>query len=142
MKIYVVTSGCYSDYNIEAVFSTETIAQSYIDKGIAFGADKKSIEEFELDIPPEQWVVTRVTMMRNGIVIDITKIYNGRCGLWWLGETRDALTWGVGTEDAERAIKVVNEKRTQIVALNLWPETELQHADRQELYDRIRELVK
>lgn len=31
MKIYVVTSGCYSDYRIEAMFSTREKAQKYID---------------------------------------------------------------------------------------------------------------
>ena len=31
MKIYVVTSGCYSDFHINAMFSTGEKAQKYID---------------------------------------------------------------------------------------------------------------
>lgn len=30
-KVFIVTSGCYSDYQIEAVFSTKEIAEEYID---------------------------------------------------------------------------------------------------------------
>ena len=30
-KVFIVTSGCYSDYQIEAVFSTKETAEEYID---------------------------------------------------------------------------------------------------------------
>lgn len=45
MKIYLVTSGSYSDYRIEAVFSTYDLAEKYKHE---FGL-RNDIEEFELD---------------------------------------------------------------------------------------------
>ena len=33
---------------------------------------------------------------------------------------RTVLRWPVETEDAERAIKVANEKRVQLIALGIW----------------------
>lgn len=35
MKAYIVTSGCYSDYSIHGVFSSQKLAQEYIDKANA-----------------------------------------------------------------------------------------------------------
>ena len=44
-KIYIVTSGEYSDYHIDAVFSTQKLAEDYIQQN---GTDYK-IEEYNLD---------------------------------------------------------------------------------------------
>lgn len=44
-KIYIVTSGCYSDYHIEAVFTTQDKANDYVQQ---HGTDC-DIEEYELD---------------------------------------------------------------------------------------------
>ena len=43
MNIYIVTSGCYSDYSIVAVFSSREKAQAYIDAASA--AAKKSTDD-------------------------------------------------------------------------------------------------
>ena len=48
-KIYMVTSGCYSDYCINAVFSTREKAEEYIDGGNAYS--DSDIEEYDLDEP-------------------------------------------------------------------------------------------
>lgn len=50
-KVYIVTEGCYSDYHIEACFSTKKEAQKYIDnvKQIENFWDEPTIEEWELD---------------------------------------------------------------------------------------------
>jgi hypothetical protein len=45
-KIYIVTSGSYSDYQINAVFSTRELAQKYVDK---FESTDYRVEEHELD---------------------------------------------------------------------------------------------
>lgn len=57
-KIYIVTSGVYSDYCIDAVFSTEEKAEEYIQQhGNGF-----NIEEYELDTNVEKktqlWLIT------------------------------------------------------------------------------------
>ena len=49
MKVYVVTSGDYHDYNIDEVFSTKEKAEEYIEY---FGDDYR-IEEYNLDNPVE-----------------------------------------------------------------------------------------
>lgn len=47
MKVYIVTSGNYSDYYIERVFSTREKAQEYLDhRG---NAERANIEEYNLD---------------------------------------------------------------------------------------------
>ena len=38
-KVYIVTSGCYSDYSIEAVFETEENAKKYVDMYSSDGWD-------------------------------------------------------------------------------------------------------
>jgi hypothetical protein len=63
-KVYVVTSGCYSDYGINGIFSTRELAQEWIDKAANVAAMKDDegcnlwiyggeadakIEEWELD---------------------------------------------------------------------------------------------
>lgn len=47
MKVYIVTSGTYSDYEIEAVFSTEDKAKAYVDKYGDY--DNLGYKEWELD---------------------------------------------------------------------------------------------
>ena len=51
MKIYVITSGCYSDYRIEAMFSTREKAQKYIDaaKFDSWNDDINGIVEWDVD---------------------------------------------------------------------------------------------
>lgn len=44
-KIYIVTSGSYSDYGIDAVFSTKELAEIFVSR---FGEDM-NIEEWDLD---------------------------------------------------------------------------------------------
>lgn len=47
MKIYVVTSGYYSDYRIQRVFTDKKLAQKYI--SMFNGYDEAEIEEYETE---------------------------------------------------------------------------------------------
>ena len=47
MKVFIVTSGSYSDYQIEAVFSTKEKAEEYIQNACI--DDVNDIEEYEMD---------------------------------------------------------------------------------------------
>lgn len=50
MKIYVVTSGCYSDFHINAMFSTREKAQKYIDVAKFDDWDEiNGIDEWDVD---------------------------------------------------------------------------------------------
>lgn len=51
MKVFIVTEGEYSDYQIKAVFSTKEKAEKYID---THGNDTVNIEEYELDSYDEE----------------------------------------------------------------------------------------
>ena len=47
---YVVTSGCYSDYHIDAVFSTKELAESYVAECDSCSySDGADVEEFVID---------------------------------------------------------------------------------------------
>src|SRR5438309_10228406 len=48
-KVFIVTSGEYSDYGIDAVFSTEELAQKFIDSFSKSGYRDMEIEEWKLN---------------------------------------------------------------------------------------------
>ena len=49
MKVYIVTSGIYSDYRIEAVFSTREAAELFIATNNTIDYPYDYIEEYEMD---------------------------------------------------------------------------------------------
>ncbi len=54
-NVWVVTSGEYSDYGIDAIFSTEEKAEAYLAQAKLVKLDSR-IEPYELDVPvPEVW---------------------------------------------------------------------------------------
>ena len=124
-KVYIVTSGEYSDYSIEACFSTRALAEAYL-AGRAQGQPYHpgDIEEFSLDEPNEWKSACTVRMKRNG--------YSWGGDLEWehnpspfvklyrfpVGEI--AMECKVLTDSKETAVKVANEKRTQLIALGQW----------------------
>ena len=56
-KIYIVTSGEYSDYHIDAVFSTKELADDYIQQnGIDYEIEEYNIDE-EIDRNTKLWRV-------------------------------------------------------------------------------------
>jgi hypothetical protein len=82
-KIFVVTSGVYSDYGINAMFSTKELAEKYIDGQIDHDpesyekASDYNIEEWELDQDhqPQQWVTEyRVNIwLKDGAFVDASE---------------------------------------------------------------------
>ena len=133
-KVYLVTHGSYSEYEVDAVLSSRELAQEYCDTfNKASGHEEECIEEFELDVPKDRWFHTSVSMHRDGNLRCITK-GSGGCAYanvgyssgfqgystWMPAPTHRVLNWDVPTLDRERAIKVVNEKRTQILAADCW----------------------
>jgi hypothetical protein len=114
-KVYLVTKGEYSDYRIEAIFSTRYRATKYRKK---WGGE---IETWKLDAPIPDTIVG-VEMKPDGEVTDTWEIPCSVGGEGFRSFTigSNLLTWYVKTEDKQRAIKVVNEKRIQILALGIW----------------------
>jgi len=127
-KVWIVTSGIYSDYEIEAVFSSRELAEAYVEKfKEVYSRDDVRVEEYDLDKPKEKWVLTEVTMSKEGEVLSVWKMM---CGSWNLEpgfqrfDHEGNLEWIVVTEDEKRAIKVVAEKRAIILAHNAWGDDE------------------
>jgi len=125
-EVYIVVDGYYSDYRIEAVFSTKELAQGYVDiydKASKWGGDKR-IEEYNLDEPVKLELGLDVRIAKDGSVANVFLVVikdNNNVGFKFFDlDTPKNLAWIVATEDKERAIKVVNEKRTQILALGIW----------------------
>jgi hypothetical protein len=133
-KIYLVTEGDYSDYHVCGVFSTKENAQKYIDhfgsSGGAGNSNDPDIEEFELDSDIELFNTHKpyfIKMLRDGTVKAAYE--EGINDFVWRnavdGEVnyqQYIMTTHVLATSMEHAIKVANERRTQLIALRQWRE--------------------
>ena len=134
-KVYLVTQGRYSDYHVEAVFSTKEKAQAWIDSSREQGCE---IEEWDIDSPIERGWVTSIVMMRDGVLwghsesaLPIwSKLPPPPYKLYWYASVgcyllRNAVY--TSREDAPiadhhaRAVKVTNELRARLIATDEWP---------------------
>lgn len=143
--IYAVSSGSYSDYRINALFSTRENAQAFIDaiqgQGREYPEDFNSIEEYELDPPTADllkrgYSVWDVLMLRDGTVERVDRSDNSLYSvqdaptyrIW--GRTKapaykgtgtpDGLQAGVWAKSEKAAVKIVNEKRAEMIASGEW----------------------
>lgn len=128
-SIFLVTSGRYSDYGVVAAFSTKETAEQFAasmntNKSSDYDDDAR-VEEYPLDTPPTEWLVTLVHMSKDGTATQ-TLPHHFQPDFYVPGfsgyDMRGNLMWVVATRDIERAIKVTNEKRIEILARNEWPE--------------------
>lgn len=124
--VYVVTGGSYSDFHLVGVFSTREKAESYVG---TVESNSEDIREYNLDEEPDRLDVVRVVMTRAGEVCEteFSKVYKDTFprNYWypaqhWPQYPAEKLAWHVQTNEIKRAIKVVNEKRTQLITLNRW----------------------
>jgi len=124
--IYLVSDGSYSSYGIRGAFSTKEKAEEFIE--LSPGMDDPRIEEWELNPFEPQirkgLVVFSVQMGKEG---NVASIY--RAPLTWESEYRqqfsaskDCLIESVWARNEKHAIKIVNDTRIRILALNQWPE--------------------
>ena len=128
-KIYIVTSGTYSDYGIDGVFDTKEVAEKHIE---AFGKgrwDEMNIEEWQLN-PNEASLKKGLKAYR----VRIDKQGNAKETEWadssfgFKGELPDiSFTYDnklmncyCFARDRVHAVKIANEKRTQVLAANSW----------------------
>ena len=127
MKVYVVTSGDYSDYHVERIFTTQKLAQAFTDEHRL----NEDVEEYEInDTAPKLVVDFVVRMFRDGTVEcswpnrewddrpvtpDQPIVQPGRTAKNPLG-----MCFFVRTDDKNRAIKVANERRAQLIASGKW----------------------
>jgi hypothetical protein len=132
--IYAVNSGSYSDYSIDALFSSKELAEDYMAK--VKDGDYNDIEEFQLDPPDADFIkrgysVWSVHMLKDGTTERITHgtdsydIGNAGSHIIWKRSTApayrgkgvlDILISDVWAKTEKHAIKIVNEKRAQMIA--------------------------
>ena len=127
-KIYVVTSGRYSDYHIDGVFDNEKLAQGFI---VAFANNTDmNVEEWTLNpFKPEIKKGLKaffVRMAKDGRTMDVAmedSTYGFRGGLpmsllnYDVEDNMISYCWA---EDEQHAIKITNEKRIMALAENTW----------------------
>jgi hypothetical protein len=138
MTLYAVSSGSYSDYRVVAIFSTQEKAEVY--KATFPDSDLNETEEYPLDPPlAEQWQegyrVWRVVMLRDGTTekcqTDNSYRMVSSCPDYFIWRRTEALAYaGRGIPDvltatvlaksSEHAVKIVNEKRAQMIANGEW----------------------
>lgn len=133
-KVWLVTSGAYSDYGISGVFSSEKLARDYIDLHEA--PNDYRIEEYPLDNPGEHLMVEIRNGLRAWHIHMDPKTGDG------VGDNSPSVPWPEWIPSAQilphyragsyfdcfdvwclayseqEAIKIANEKRTQWLALS------------------------
>jgi hypothetical protein len=120
MKIYMVTDGCYSDFRVEALYSKKELADEHVRR---LDSGDASVEEMELDQPIPD-ILINVSMAADGTVTNTYRDVGDKFGFARYSYRNRTFNWRVKTDDKERAIKVVNEKRAQIIAANVWRNNE------------------
>lgn len=131
--VYIVSSGDYSDHSVRKCFSTKELADQYakVLRTTSSYPNDADVEKRTIDDPENEWVAIRVRMCRDGTVppgdIGVEKIVkygnnygdNNGNGFGYF-DYADCLVWYVQTDDEERAVKVVAEKRAILLAAGLW----------------------
>ena len=133
MKIYLTSQGSYSDYRITGAFSTEENAKLFND---LFG-DSNAIEEFEVDcFIPHIKAGLRIWFVRMNKDGDTLECYEDM-DTFGLGEgfgfdIHNNLYNHCWASGKQHAIKITNELRTRILALNAWEKRLLTMLDLEE----------
>lgn len=125
-KIWIVTSGNYSDYHIVSVFSSQELA----DKFAAHDKDR-SVEEYEIDLHAEQirsglnTFYVRMNRDGDGSVYSRDPDDEVELSLSDTPRAEGRVLYGtVWAEGKQHALKIANEKRAQLIANNEWPTEE------------------
>lgn len=119
-KIYIVTEGSYSEYHIEAVFSTREKAEEFMDTK----DDEAEIEEFPLDAPVERnvttWEIGLDLVNKN---IRSVKSWTSRQkdlvmigGTSLLADKENIIVFTIESDSRERAIKIASERFGAVIA--------------------------
>ena len=133
-RVYIVTSGEYSDYGIDRVFSTEEKAKEWVDVITSMYNGNYNIEQYELDAPiPErkEYLFFESYIENNTIIKSDFEFYfadepseikffrqiNGSYDIVGIGTIK--LRQGESIESAkERAVKIVQDEFYQWLMLN------------------------
>lgn len=127
--LYMLSCGSYSDYRVVGIFSTP---EKWAEAEKLYG-DTNEMDEIQLDEMPYHppglyaWSVhmnahgDTEQLGREVAALEHDSSEHFIPGVWFSPYGRGYGYFYVWAEDAEHAVKVVNEWRTRIIALNLWP---------------------
>ena len=133
-RVFIVTSGEYSDYGIDRVFSTEEKAKEWVDVITSMYNGNYNIEQYELDAPiPErkEYLFFEAYIENNTIIKSDFEFYfadepseikffrqiNGSYDIVGIGTVQ--LRQGESIESAkERAVKIVQDEFYKWLMLN------------------------
>lgn len=135
--IYVVTSGCYSDYGIQSMFSTKEKAQAFIDTHKLGSYDDVNIEEWLLDNADHPhsrgllyftlYVDRDGTLVESRVSSEWRQAWRTSCDYtnlhFWKSPGKPLLIVQTWAERLEDAVKVAGEYRTRVLAANRWGDT-------------------
>lgn len=127
MKVYIVTSGIYSSYEIEAVFSTEDLAKKYLD--IHGDYNDRKIEEWDLD--SENLTIEKrayyVQIDKENTIADLKERSFETETVCYSKCNNGTYIFCLNAEGAERAKKIASERLMQVKAMPyLFPRLEEQ----------------
>ena len=129
-KIYLVTSGEYSDYGIDGVFTSKELAEKFIksfntkDSFERMNIETRTLNPYEKELQ-QGFKAYFVRMSKKGETVSV----NNTEGAFGFDshdsdgfDVRNNLISHVYAKDKKHAIKIVNEKRTKLIALNKYPQ--------------------
>ena len=135
-KVHIVTNGSYSDYHVVAVFSEDKL--EIAERVAKECGEEGEVVTYDLDVEkpvlPVGMVLFRVTMKRNG---DHASAHSEAAHVSWnkdfkrdeikLSVSRGAawISSLIAARDKEHAIKILNERRTQILAMPMPRQVEI-----------------
>jgi hypothetical protein len=134
MIVYIVTHGSYSDYGLEGVFSSREKAQEYIDHETKDNEYSEFNDILEVEVDNVYNLKVRDNYKHYTINIDIDgNIWTDIGGYSWFDLTNkrlynhfytiyrdNSIFFNIVTKDKEHAIKIANDKRAELIALNQW----------------------
>lgn len=125
-KIYIVTSGEYSDYRIDAVFTTKEKAVDYVEQH----GTRYDIEEYDLDEEVEKktqlWSVefsvedgelyeANPTSRNRNEVVDTCSIFD----YWEREKEKSYIRFYIDADSMDRAVKIARERFAAVKANEL-----------------------
>jgi hypothetical protein len=147
MTIYIVTIGEYSDYRIAAVYDNKEAAENYVENnktravnnaGETIDWEHHEIKAWKLNSSCpliRDRFMWRVLMRKDGETTVVDRMPNSAetdCEFdddWdWVGmkgiRKLPLLRARVEAKDAQHAVKIVNERRIQLISEDKWPNDE------------------
>jgi hypothetical protein len=120
MKLFLVSDGCYSDYRICGIYTTQEKAEL---ARKLYAADN-DVEEWEVDAMPDHppgLFAFQVIMDREGSV-SLVSFYDAEAmpNRTWMPSGNLGVRFYMWAKDEEHAVKIANERRAALVADNVW----------------------